>query len=136
MSMSTETADPGLVHWTSLPGRKQALEFSARGWAIAEVCAALGDFPTPQDLIGQMLGRIINGFIESGASPLGGELQVSWQIPEGGLTATAAFEIDALEAVAGVFDMELGELQSAIQSSLELSLLELYNEHNDKLRLH
>jgi hypothetical protein len=43
---------------------------------------------------------------------------------------------DALKAVAGVLTMELGELQSAIQSSLELALLELYNKHKDKQLLH
>jgi hypothetical protein len=83
-----------------------------------------------------MLGQIINGFVEHDTNRSGGELQVAWSMPANGLTATVSFETEALKGVAAACDMELGELQSAIQSSLELSLLELYKEHNDAQRLH
>jgi hypothetical protein len=136
MSAANETIDPGLVRWTSLPEHKQALAFTAQGWAMVEVCAVIGEFQKPQQLIGQMLGQIINGFVEHDTNRSGGELQVSWRMPENGLTATVSFETEALKGVAAACDMELGELQSAIQSSLELSLLELYKEHNDAQRLH
>lgn len=134
--MATKPPDPDLVHWLALPGRKQALEFTAQGWALVEVCAVLAEYPQPQDLIVHMLGQLISGLVETDTKTSGGELRVEWRMPEDGLTGTAAFEIDALKAVAGVCDMDLGELQTAIQSSLELSLLKLYNEHNDKQRLH
>jgi hypothetical protein len=134
--MATKATDPDLVHWRSLPEGKQALEFTAQGWAIVEVCAALGEFQRPQDLIAHMLGQIINGFVETDTKSTGGELQAEWSMQEDGLTATVAFGTDALKAVSGVLDMDLGELQSALQASLELSLLELYNEHSDKQRLH
>jgi hypothetical protein len=136
MSATNETTDPGLVRWTALPEGKQALAFTAQGWAIVEVCAVLGEFRKPQELIGRMLGQIINGFVEHDTNASGGELQVSWRMPENGLKATVAFEMGALKGVAAACDMEVGELQSAIQSSLELSLLELYKEHNDAQRLH
>ena len=133
--MATQAADPDLAHWRSQPEGRQALEFTAQGWAMVEVCAALGEFRRPQDLIAQMLGQIINGFVDPGTKSLGGELQAEWSMQEDGLTATVAFGTDALKAVAGVVDMEFGELQSAIQSALELMLLELYNKSNDKRRL-
>jgi hypothetical protein len=136
MSAANDTTDPDLVRWTALPEHKQALAFTAQGWAIVEVCAALGEFQKPQELIGRMLGQIINGFLEHDTNASGGELQVSWSMPGNGLTATVAFETGALKGVAAACDMEVGELQSAIQSSLELSLLELYKEHNDAQRLH
>ena len=134
--MATQPIDPDLVHWLALPERKQALEFTAQGWALVEVCAVLAEYPKPQDLIVHMLGQLINAFIDTDTKTPGGELRVEWRMPEDGLTATAAFETDALKAVAGVCDMDLGELQTAIQSSLELALLKLYEEHDDKQRLH
>lgn len=57
-------------------------------------------------------------------------------MPDDGLTATVAFQTDALKALSAVCDMEIGELQSAIQASLEVALLEMYNEHKDKQQLH
>ena len=45
--------------------------------------------------------RAHNCFIETDKTS-GGELRVEWRMPEDGLTATAAFETDALKAVAGV----------------------------------
>jgi hypothetical protein len=136
MTMATVTADPDLVHWTAAAEHKQALEFTAQGWAIVEVCAVLGEFERPRDLIGHMLGQIINGFVGDKSAKSGGELQAEWRIPEDGLTATVAFATDALKEVAGVLDMALGEFQSAVQSSLELALLEFYNKHKDKQQLH
>jgi hypothetical protein len=134
--MSTKSTDPDLVDWLALPERKQALGFTAQGWAVVEVCAVLTEYPKPQDLVVHMLGQLINEFVEIDTKTPGGELRVDWRMPEDGLTATAAFETDALKVVAGVCDMDLGELQTAIQSSLELALLKLYDEHNDKQRLH
>jgi hypothetical protein len=78
---------------------------------------------------------IVNGFADADSKSSGGELRAEWSLKEDRLSATVAFGGDALEAVAGVVGMDLGELQSAIQSSLELALLELYNEHTDKQRL-
>ena len=128
--------DPDLVHWLALPERKQALEFTAEGWALAEGCALLGDYEKPQELIAQLLGQIINGFVGESARRAGPDLAVEWQVSEDRLTAVVAFDIDALREVSGICDMELGEFQSAIQSSLELSLAEIYNQHKDKRQLH
>ncbi|MPZ46545.1 MAG: hypothetical protein GEV05_24785 [Betaproteobacteria bacterium] len=124
------------MHWLPLPERKQALEFTAHGWAVVEVCAGIAEYRKPQDLIVHMLGQIINGFIERDIKTSGGELRVEWRVPEDGLTGTATFAIDALKVAAAACDMDLGELQTAIQSSLELSLLKLYDEHNDRKKLH
>ena len=136
MTMPTATADPDLVHWTATAERKQALEFTAQGWAIVEVCAVIGEFDGPRELIGHMLGQIIEGFVDDKSAKFGGQLQAEWRVPADGLTAVVAFSTDALKALAGVVDMDLGELQSALQSSLELVLLEFYNEHKDKQQLH
>lgn len=126
--------DPDLVHWRSLPERRQALEFTAQGWALAEACALLGEYEKPQALIVYMLSHIISGLVEEGANG-GPELNIEWQVKDG-LTATVAFQTDALKALSGVCNMEVGEMQSAIQASLELSLLETYDEHKDKQQLH
>jgi hypothetical protein len=134
--MPTRTADPDLLHWVTLAERTQALRFTAQGWALAEACALLGEYGKPQEMIVEMLGAIINGFVEEGTKSARGELQAEWRLPENGLTATVAFGTDALKAVSGVCDMDLSELQSAIQSSVELTLLDLYNKHKDKRQLH
>jgi hypothetical protein len=133
--MATNT-DSDLVHWRTLPERKQALDFSEHGWALTEACALLGDFRQPEDMIALMLNEIINGFVEEGTKEPGPALQIHWQMPEDGLTATVTFQTDALKAAAAICGMELGELQSALQSSLEQSLLEFYDEHNNKRLLH
>jgi hypothetical protein len=134
--MNLNLTDPDLVHWLPVPDRKQALEFTAQGWALAEACALLGEYESPQALIVRMLGQIISGFVDGSAKKAGPDLAVEWQMPKDRLTATVAFEIDALKELSGICDMELGELQSAIQSSLELSLLKIYNQHKDQQHLH
>lgn len=126
--------DPELLHWRALPERRQALEFTAQGWALAEACAMAGEFDRPQTLIVHMLGEIIGNLIEEDADK-GPSLDVEWQLNHG-LTATVAFRTDALKALSGVCRMEIGEMQSAIQSSLELALLDIYDEHKDKQQLH
>ena len=134
--MKLNLTDPDLVHWLALPGRKQALEFTAQGWALAEACALLGEYENPQALIVQMLGQIISGIVDESAKKAGPDLAVEWQMAKDRLTATVAFKIDALKELCGICDMELGELQSAIQSSLELSLLEIYNQQKGNQQLH
>jgi hypothetical protein len=89
--MASQETDPDLLHWKSQRDGKQALVFTAQGWAMAEVCAALGEVRRPQDLIARMLGEIINAFVDIG-SKSGGELQAEWTMPEDRLTATVAFE--------------------------------------------
>jgi hypothetical protein len=126
--------EPDLVHWRALPERKQALEFTAQGWALAEACTLIGEYEKPQALVVFMLSQIISGLVE-GDPKNGPELNVDWQVKEG-LTASIAFHTDALKALATVCDMEIGELQSAVQSSLELALLEMYDEHKGKQQLH
>lgn len=126
--------DPELVHWRPLPERRQALEFTAQGWALAEACALLSAYEQPQMLIIDMLSQIINDLIEEDAKT-GAKLSVEWQV-EDGLTASVAFQTDALRALSGVCNMQVGEMQSAIQSSLELSLLDTYNEHKENQQLH
>jgi hypothetical protein len=63
-------------------------------------------------------------------------LEAQWRIQDSGLTASVTFEVDALKTVAETCDMELGELQIAIQASVEMSLLKLYAEHSGTQRLH
>jgi hypothetical protein len=134
--MKLNLKDPDLVHWLAVPDRKQALEFTAQGWAIAEACTSLGEYENPQALIVRMLGQIISGFVDESVKKVGPDLAVEWQMSKDRLTATIAFEIEALNELSGICDMELSELQSAIQSSLELSLLKIYNQHKDKQQLH
>jgi len=126
--------DTDLIHWHMLPEHRQALEFTAQGWALVEVCALAGEFPLPQALVVSMLSEIISDFVEEDAKS-GPELNVEWQMSDE-LTASIAFQTDALKALAVVCDMEIGELQNAIQSSFELALLDRYNKHKPKQQLH
>jgi hypothetical protein len=126
--------DLDLVHWRSLPERKQALEFTAQGWALAEACA-LHYKRKPQAFVVHMLGEIISGIVDD-TRQSGPELNIEWQRPTDGLTASIAFQTRPLTELAGICDMELGELQSAIQNSFEGFLLELYNQFSNKQRLH
>jgi hypothetical protein len=125
-----------LVHWHRLPDRQQALHFTAQGWALVEALAQFGEYVQPQDLVAHMLGQVINAMVddERGSGPQ--SLQVQWRIKDCGLTASVTFELDALKTVAATCDMGLGELQIAIQASVEVSLLELYAEHSGGQRLH
>jgi len=135
MTTETKAIDAELLRWLTLPEKKLALQFTAHGWAIVEACAMVGDYAKPQSLVVKILGNIINNLVEEEA-PMAKELEVHWLVPADRLTATVAFETDALKMVSAVCDMELGELQSSIQGGLELSLLEFYAKHGHKQRLH
>ena len=54
----------------------------------------------------------------------------------GGCCHNYAFQTAALKALSAICDMEVGELQSAVQSSLETELLDMYDQHKDKQQLH
>lgn len=78
-----------------------------------------------QALINFLLSQIICGFVE-GDPQTAPELNVDCHV-KAGSTAGIAFQADALKALAAVCDMEVGELHSAMLSSLELDLLEMYD---------
>lgn len=130
-----DAAVPELMHWRSVAGRKQALAFTAEGWALAEACALLSKHGQPQTFLLSTLGRIIGDFVRGDVKD-GPELTVEWESPDHGLTATMTFQTAALKALSAICDMEVGELQSAVQSSLETELLDMYDQHKDKQQLH
>jgi hypothetical protein len=127
--------DPDLVHWRSMRGRKQALEFTPHGWALAEACTQLGDYEMPHALIVSMLGKIIARLVEDDAS-YRSHIDVEWHIAGDGLSAAVAFQADALRGLSGVCGMAPGELQSAIQATVEMLLLEMYETYKASQPLH
>jgi hypothetical protein len=133
--MENQAPDYHLVHWLHLPEQRLALEFTDQGWALVEACAYLGDINDPQDLVVFMLGRIINSCLDDvpESTP---ELPVQWQRPGDSAVATISFPADALEAVSGVCRLTLKELKSAIQESVEQSLLQVYSHHSTHRKLH
>lgn len=116
-------------------GRKQALEFTPHGWAMAEACTRLGDYEMPHALIVSMLGKIIARLVEEDSSGRS-ELDVEWHIARDGLSAAVAFQADALKGLSGDCGMEPGELQSAIQATVEMLLLEMYETYKASKPLH
>jgi len=128
--------DVDLVHWHRMPDRQQALQFTAQGWALVEALAQFGEYVKPQHLVAHMLGQVINAMVAEDQNTGPQSLQAEWRIQDCGLSASVTFEVDALKTVAETCAMELGELQIAIQASVEMSLLTLYAEHSGKQRLH
>lgn len=122
------------LRWRPLPERRQALEFSEQGWALAEACAQLSEYGRPQALIVSLLGRVLGELVERDLGG-GSEVGIEWHERDRG-TAGISFKTDALKALAVACDMEVGELQSALLSSLELALLDMYGEHKDRQQLH
>ena len=135
-AITPDEIDVDLVHWHRMPDRQQALQFTAQGWALVEALAQLGEYVKPQHLVAHMLGQVINAMVEEDQNTGRRSLQAQWRIQHRGLTASVTFELDALKTVAETCAMEVGELQIAIQASVEMSLLTLYAEHSRKERLH
>jgi hypothetical protein len=136
LDAALDAVDADLVRWQRQPDRKQALQFTAQGWALVEALAQFGDYGQPQHLAADILGQVLDALVDEDSQSRPGSLQVQWRLHDQGLTASVAFEVDALKTVAATCDMELGELQVAIQASTELSLLKLYAEQSAKQRLH
>jgi hypothetical protein len=134
--ITPDELDIDLVHWHWMPDRQQALQFTAQGWALVEALAQFGEYLRPQHLVAHMLGQVINAMVDEDRNARPKSLEAQWRIQDSGLTASVTFEVDALKTVAETCDMELGELQIAIQASVEMSLLKLYAEHSGTQRLH
>lgn len=122
------------LRWRPLPDRRQALEFTEQGWALAEACAQLSEYGRPQALIVFLLGRVLGELVERDLGS-GSQVGIEWHEKDR-VSAGISFQIDALKALAGACDMEVGELQNALLSSLELALLDMYGEHKDSQQLH
>jgi hypothetical protein len=134
--IAPDEIDLDLVHWHWMPDRQQALQFTAQGWALVEALAQFGAYVKPQHVVAHMLGQVINAMVDQDRNTGPRSLQAQWRLQGHGLTASVTFAVDELKTVAETCDMELGELQIAIQASVEMSLLKLYAEHSGKQRLH
>ena len=129
----TDSSDFEIGQWRSLSDGRIGLEFSAQGWAMVEVCALLGEFPRPQDLIQHMLEEIFRN-VDQSSTRLVATLQ--WRAPPDSGTALLVLPPGVLEEISKESEMDVGELQTLIQSSIEMSLVHIYKEHGSKQRLH
>jgi len=128
-----DSSDFEIGQWRTLADGRLGLEFSAQGWAMVEVCALLGEFPRPQDLIQQILTEVVRNVEEPSARLVS---TLEWRAPPDSGTALLVLPPGALEAISKESDMEVGELQVLIQSSIEMSVVHIYKEHGSKQRLH
>ena len=122
-----------MTQWRSLSDGRLGLEFSPRGWAMVEFCALLAEYHTPRDLLQDMVCHIVDSIAETPSKQV---LNLQWQTPSGHSTAVLVLSPNALDAISQECEMAVSELQVVIQSSIEMSLAQIYKEHGRKHRLH